>query len=74
MQAIKEAGIPIDMVGGVSIGAFMGALWCMEKNLDRVSHKARSWSYVSTLENRFETCKKKPWQFHKAFSHSFQYL
>ncbi|KPJ14559.1 Neuropathy target esterase sws [Papilio machaon] len=29
----KEAGIPIDMVGGVSIGAFMGALWCMERNI-----------------------------------------
>ena len=37
------------MVGGVSIGAFMGALWCMEKDIREVSRKARSWSFVSKL-------------------------
>nr|CAD7460761.1 unnamed protein product [Timema tahoe] len=40
----REAGIPIDMVGGVSIGAFMGALWCMEKNVTTMTQKAREWS------------------------------
>ena len=39
MQAIKEAGIPIDMVGGVSIGAFMGALWCQERDIGKVTIK-----------------------------------
>lgn len=34
------------MVGGVSIGAFMGALWCMEKNIDDVTAKGRAWSTV----------------------------
>lgn len=43
MKAIQEAGIPIDMVGGVSIGAFMGALWCSEKNITTVTQKAREW-------------------------------
>ena len=47
IKAIREAGIPIDMVGGVSIGAFMGALWCMEKKIDNVVSRARTWSFVS---------------------------
>ncbi|XP_043463583.1 neuropathy target esterase sws isoform X3 [Leptopilina heterotoma] len=48
LKAILEAGIPIDMVGGVSIGAFMGALWCMEKNIVTVTQKAREWSMKMT--------------------------
>jgi len=48
IQAIQEAGIPIDMVGGVSIGAFMGALWCMEKDINRVTVKARTWAMKMT--------------------------
>ncbi|CAK1548092.1 unnamed protein product [Leptosia nina] len=47
-RAIQEAGIPIDMVGGVSIGAFMGALWCMERNITTVTQKAREWSQKMT--------------------------
>ncbi|KAG5683909.1 hypothetical protein PVAND_013168 [Polypedilum vanderplanki] len=43
LKAIQEASIPIDMVGGVSIGAFMGALWCSERNLTVVTQKAREW-------------------------------
>lgn len=34
------------MVGGVSIGAFMGALWCAERNITTVTQKAREWSKV----------------------------
>ncbi|XP_071553883.1 neuropathy target esterase sws isoform X2 [Temnothorax nylanderi] len=48
VKAIIEAGIPIDMVGGVSIGAFMGALWCMEKNITTTTQKAREWSKKMT--------------------------
>ncbi|XP_026324143.1 neuropathy target esterase sws isoform X1 [Hyposmocoma kahamanoa] len=48
IKAIQEAGIPIDMVGGVSIGAFMGALWCMERNITTVTQKAREWSQKMT--------------------------
>ncbi|XP_050355931.1 neuropathy target esterase sws isoform X6 [Nymphalis io] len=48
IRAIQEAGIPIDMVGGVSIGAFMGALWCMERNITTVTQKAREWSKKMT--------------------------
>jgi lysophospholipid hydrolase len=48
IKAIQEAGIPIDMVGGVSIGAFMGALWCRERNITTVTQKAREWSKKMT--------------------------
>ncbi|KAH8419963.1 hypothetical protein KR009_004462 [Drosophila setifemur] len=48
LKAILEAGIPIDMVGGVSIGALMGALWCSERNITTVIHKARTWSKKMT--------------------------
>ncbi|KAM8720172.1 hypothetical protein ACLKA7_006249 [Drosophila subpalustris] len=48
LKAIQEAGIPIDMVGGVSIGALMGALWCSERNITTVTQKAREWSKKMT--------------------------
>lgn len=44
MKAIREAEIPIDMIGGVSIGAFMGALYAQETDLTRVTQLAREWS------------------------------
>lgn len=37
LKAIQEASIPIDLVGGVSIGAFMGALWSSERNITTVT-------------------------------------
>lgn len=47
LKAIQDAGIPVDMVGGVSIGAFMGALYCCERSTTTVTQKAREWSKVS---------------------------
>jgi Predicted esterase of the alpha-beta hydrolase superfamily len=49
LYTFQEAGIPIDMVGGVSIGAFMGALWCAEKNITTMTQKAREWSQVCSF-------------------------
>lgn len=48
IKAIREANIPIDMIGGVSIGAFMGALWAQETDLTRVTQIARNWSLTMT--------------------------
>nr|XP_027217854.1 patatin-like phospholipase domain-containing protein 7 isoform X1 [Penaeus vannamei] len=48
IKAIKEVGIPIDMVAGVSIGAFVGALYSLEKDITRVTQKAREWSMKMT--------------------------
>lgn len=60
LKAILEAGIPIDMVGGVSIGAFMGALWCMEKNITTTTQKAREWSRVNDHQKQIsKTMKRK---------------
>lgn len=43
-----EAGIPIDKVGGVSIGAFMGALWAIHRDIDEMTAKSRKWFYNMT--------------------------
>ncbi|KAH8550179.1 hypothetical protein BGW37DRAFT_427734 [Umbelopsis sp. PMI_123] len=40
IQAIEEAGIPIDIIGGTSIGSFVGGLYA--KNSDLVSTMARA--------------------------------
>ncbi|XP_053950453.1 neuropathy target esterase sws isoform X2 [Anastrepha ludens] len=48
LKAVQEAGIPVDMVGGVSIGALMGALWCSDRNVTTVTQKAREWSKKMT--------------------------
>ncbi|XP_026806453.1 neuropathy target esterase sws isoform X1 [Rhopalosiphum maidis] len=51
IKAIQEAGIPIDMVGGVSIGAFMGAVWCSERDIIGMTRKASSWA--ESMTNRW---------------------
>ena len=47
MKKLLFLGIPIDMVGGTSIGSFMGALWGEELNLTRFTQRAREFSIVS---------------------------
>jgi predicted acylesterase/phospholipase RssA len=48
MKAIREFNIPIDMIGGVSIGAFMGALWAQELDVEEMRKKSRKWSFIMT--------------------------
>ncbi|XP_073496672.1 patatin-like phospholipase domain-containing protein 7 isoform X1 [Phyllobates terribilis] len=43
IKALTEAGIPIDMIGGTSIGAFMGALYAEERSFNRMKIRAREW-------------------------------
>lgn len=43
IRALNEAGIPIDIIGGTSIGSFMGALWAEETNFTRFKQRAREW-------------------------------
>jgi lysophospholipid hydrolase len=47
IKAMLEANIPIDMIGGTSIGSFMGALWAEENSYERFEQRAREWSLVS---------------------------
>jgi len=49
IRALNEAGIPIDIIGGTSIGSFMGALWAEETNFTRFKQRAREWCRVSVL-------------------------
>ena len=42
-------GIPIDMIGGTSIGAFIGAIYCEEVNADKTIHRTREWAKVCVL-------------------------
>ena len=44
IRAMIEAGIPIDMVGGTSIGSMMGALWAQETDFVRFQRIAREWA------------------------------
>uniref|UniRef100_A0A8V5H089 Uncharacterized protein n=1 Tax=Melopsittacus undulatus TaxID=13146 RepID=A0A8V5H089_MELUD len=44
IKAMEESGIPIDMVGGTSIGAFIGALYAEERCADSTRQRARDWA------------------------------
>uniref|UniRef100_A0A8C8FF28 lysophospholipase n=1 Tax=Oncorhynchus tshawytscha TaxID=74940 RepID=A0A8C8FF28_ONCTS len=47
IKAMEEAGIPIDIVGGTSIGSFIGALYAEERSAVRTKQRAREWSKVT---------------------------
>ncbi|KAG2204435.1 hypothetical protein INT47_005226 [Mucor saturninus] len=49
IQAIEEAGIPIDIVGGTSIGSFVGGLYA--RNMDLVSVIARSRMFAGRVSS-----------------------
>uniref|UniRef100_A0A8C2WBD3 lysophospholipase n=1 Tax=Cyclopterus lumpus TaxID=8103 RepID=A0A8C2WBD3_CYCLU len=53
LRALNEAGIPVDMVGGTSIGSLMGALYAEEKNNSRMRVRARE---KETFENALDIC------------------
>jgi len=46
IKAMEESGIPIDIVGGTSIGSFIGALYAEERSAVRTKQRAREWSKV----------------------------
>lgn len=47
MRAVSEAGIPVDMIGGTSIGSLMGALYAEDRSYSRMRMRAREWAMVS---------------------------
>ncbi|NWX20513.1 PLPL6 esterase, partial [Aegotheles bennettii] len=53
IKAMEESGIPIDMVGGTSIGAFIGALYAEERSAVRTKQRAREWA--KCMNSVFET-------------------
>uniref|UniRef100_A0A8C9N7C3 lysophospholipase n=2 Tax=Serinus canaria TaxID=9135 RepID=A0A8C9N7C3_SERCA len=46
IRALIEAGIPVDMIGGTSIGSFMSALYAEERSYNQMRIKARQWAMV----------------------------
>lgn len=46
IKAMEEAGIPIDLIGGTSIGSFIGALYAEERSAVRTKQRAREWAKV----------------------------
>lgn len=47
MRALCEAGIPVDLIGGTSIGSLMGALYAEDRSHSRLRIRAREWAMVS---------------------------
>ncbi|XP_044515593.1 patatin-like phospholipase domain-containing protein 7 [Gracilinanus agilis] len=48
IRSLVEIGIPVDMVGGTSIGSFMGALFAEERNYSRTRIRAKQWAIEMT--------------------------
>lgn len=49
VKALLEAEVPIDMVGGTSMGSFVGAVWCEDRNITRFTQRCREWSMVCII-------------------------
>ena len=47
IHAMENAGIPIDIIGGTSIGSLIAGIWAGERNVDRTKIKAKGWAKVS---------------------------
>uniref|UniRef100_A0A9J8DIT1 lysophospholipase n=1 Tax=Cyprinus carpio carpio TaxID=630221 RepID=A0A9J8DIT1_CYPCA len=50
IKAMEEAGIPIDIVGGTSIGSFIGALYAEERSAVRVKQRAMNSVFKTVLD------------------------
>jgi lysophospholipid hydrolase len=44
IKALEEAGIPIDIVGGTSIGAFIGALYARDADIVPMYGRAKKFA------------------------------
>ncbi|XP_072255834.1 patatin-like phospholipase domain-containing protein 6 isoform X2 [Pyxicephalus adspersus] len=44
IKALEEAGIPVDMVGGTSMGALVGGVYAEERNSNQTEERTRKWS------------------------------
>jgi lysophospholipid hydrolase len=44
LQALEERNIPVDMVGGTSIGSFVGGLYAYENSISTVNPIAETWA------------------------------
>ena len=54
LKALKEQNVPIDIIGGTSIGSLIGGLYAEIPDPARVEIKARAWFQVDFLIFIFE--------------------
>lgn len=50
LRALTEAGIPVDLIGGTSIGSLMGALYAEDRSYSRMRVRAKEWAMVREQE------------------------
>ncbi|MEE6469338.1 hypothetical protein FKM82_008586 [Ascaphus truei] len=48
IKSLEEAGIPVDMVGGTSMGALVGGIYAEERSASRTKLRASNWSQMMT--------------------------
>ncbi|XP_075885209.1 patatin-like phospholipase domain-containing protein 7 [Nelusetta ayraudi] len=48
LRALTEAGIPVDLIGGTSIGSLMGALYAEDRSYSRMRVRAKEWAMEMT--------------------------
>uniref|UniRef100_A0A8C3AJ65 lysophospholipase n=1 Tax=Cyclopterus lumpus TaxID=8103 RepID=A0A8C3AJ65_CYCLU len=48
MRALCEAGIPVDLIGGTSIGSLMGAIYAEDRSHSRMKMRAKEWAMEMT--------------------------
>ena len=46
VRALCEAGIPVDLIGGTSIGSLMGAIYAEDRSHSRMRMRAKEWAMV----------------------------
>lgn len=46
IKALEEAGIPVDMVGGTSMGALVGGVYAEERDINQTKERTCKWSKV----------------------------
>jgi len=46
VKAIEEAGIPIDFIGGTSIGAFIGGLYASKCHISQIEPQVVQWAVL----------------------------
>lgn len=55
MRALTEAGIPVDLIGGTSIGSLMGALYAEDRSYNRMRMRAKQWAMVREQKSILNT-------------------
>ncbi|KAF7216933.1 transcript variant X1 [Nothobranchius furzeri] len=61
LRALCESGIPVDLIGGTSIGSLMGALYAEDRSHTRMRIRAREWAMEMTSKFRKALDFTYPW-------------